>query len=265
VAQRRLGVHEWGDPGGAPLLFLHGMPGSRLLQTTVDANDRLSVVTYDRPGYGLSTPTPGRTVAAVADDIAAVADALGWQRFAVAGVSAGGPHALAAAALLPDRVTRCAAIVTLAPFGAPGLDFYAGMDDQSRLGWRRTMQGGPALEQEYAETASWVDRGLPGLDLEESEKGDARRRLPGGAPSGRGWVPRGQPRAGERLGLFPAEVGVPTRIMQARDDTSTPAAHGEWLADHIPGAELIWVGGDHFGPRDDEEMQLLAWGAGAAN
>jgi pimeloyl-ACP methyl ester carboxylesterase len=155
--------------------------------------------------------------------------------------------------------------VTLAPFGAPGLDFYAGMDDQSRLGWRRTMQGGPALEQEYAETASWVDQGLPGLDLEESEKailvGASREALRQGAA---GYLEDSHALVSD-WGFSPAQVGVPTRIMQARDDTSTPAAHGEWLADHIPGAELIWVGGDHFGPRDDEEMQLLAWGAGAAN
>jgi pimeloyl-ACP methyl ester carboxylesterase len=54
-------------------------------------------------------------------------------------------------------------------------------------------------------------------------------------------------------------IRVPVRIMLAREDTSVPAAHGEWLASHLREGELLWVDGDHFGPRNDSEMRLIEW------
>jgi len=91
---------------------------------------RLHVVTYDRPGYGVSTRQPHRAVADAAADVAAIADSVGWSRFAVAGVSGGAPHALAVAALLNHRVTRWASIVGAAPINAEGLDY---VDDSACL------------------------------------------------------------------------------------------------------------------------------------
>src|SRR5919206_2737207 len=97
---------SWGDPGGRPLLQIHGTPGSRLsrspdpgLYARLDAH----VVTFDRPGYGGSTVHPERTILSVADDAVAVVDALGWERFAVLGVSGGGAHAPAPAPRAPRR------------------------------------------------------------------------------------------------------------------------------------------------------------------
>jgi pimeloyl-ACP methyl ester carboxylesterase len=135
---RRLAFCEWGDPDGAALFYLHGVPGSRYLRHvgSAYADARLRVLTYDRPGYGLSDPAPGRSVADSAADVAAIADHLGLDRFPVAGVSMGGVHALAVAALLPDRVTRCVGLKALAPYGAHGLDFFAGMDDEDAAALR---------------------------------------------------------------------------------------------------------------------------------
>jgi pimeloyl-ACP methyl ester carboxylesterase len=123
---RRLAFCEWGDPRGAPVVYLHGFPGSRYLRHvgTAYADAHLRVITYDRPGYGLSDAAPGRIVADTAADVATLADHLGLDRFAVVGVSAGGVHAFAVAATLPDRVTRCVGMKAIAPFEAEGLDFY---------------------------------------------------------------------------------------------------------------------------------------------
>lgn len=118
---RALTVERWGDPDGRPVFLLHGMPGSRLgpaPRGMVLYQRRMQLIAYDRPGYGGSDRHPGRSVADVAQDVAAVADTLGLETFAVAGRSGGAPGALACAALLPERVTRTAAMVGLAP-GTP--------------------------------------------------------------------------------------------------------------------------------------------------
>ena len=92
-------------------------------------SDQLGIrwVSHDRPGYGGSTPVPGRTVASAAADVAAVADSLSIQRFAVMGHSGGSAHALACGTLLPDRVVAVVAVSGLAPYRADGLDWFAGM------------------------------------------------------------------------------------------------------------------------------------------
>ena len=114
---RSLAFCEWGDPDGAPLFFLHGSPGSRLLRSVNGEYERHAIraVTYDRPGYGQSGRQRRHRVADAAGDVQAIADHLGLAGFAVVGVSAGGPYALAAAAELPGRVTRCATIVSVGP------------------------------------------------------------------------------------------------------------------------------------------------------
>jgi len=87
----------------------------------------IRLISYDRPGYGGSTPQPGRSVADCAEDVRAIAQALGLPRLGVWGLSGGGPHALACAALLPDLVAAVSVIGSIAPYGAPGLDYFAGM------------------------------------------------------------------------------------------------------------------------------------------
>ena len=108
---------------------MHGTPGSRMLLPSVirSAIERgICVIGYDRPGYGGSTPHPGRTVADAAADVEAIADGLGLERILVDGVSGGGPHALACAAKLGDRVAAVGLYASLAPADAVGLDFLAG-------------------------------------------------------------------------------------------------------------------------------------------
>jgi peptidoglycan/xylan/chitin deacetylase (PgdA/CDA1 family)/pimeloyl-ACP methyl ester carboxylesterase len=115
---RHLAFAEYGDPAGDPLFVFHGTPGSRLQVAMLDGPARrrhLRVIAPDRPGYGLSDYQPDRTLPAWGDEVAAIADHLGLDRFAVLGVSGGAPHALACAAVLGDRVTRVEVVSAVAP------------------------------------------------------------------------------------------------------------------------------------------------------
>src|ERR1700722_11642562 len=132
---RRLTVCEFGDRSQEPVFYLHGTPGSRVGPRPTNQeleNFKIRLIAFDRPGYGGSDRLETRTVADVAADVEAIADRLGVDRFAVLGRSGGGPHALACAALLPHRVTRAAALVSLAPWQAQGLDWFDGMAKSNR-------------------------------------------------------------------------------------------------------------------------------------
>jgi pimeloyl-ACP methyl ester carboxylesterase len=137
---RTLAVEESGDPAGRAVLVHDGTPNSRHLYGphVADAAERgLRLIGYDRPGYGGSSPQPGRTVADCASDVRTICAELGIDRLATWGISGGGPHVLACAALLPELVTAAASLASLAPYGAEGLDYFAGMGqdnvDDTRL------------------------------------------------------------------------------------------------------------------------------------
>ncbi len=111
---RHLSTQTYGDPDGKPVFLLHGTPGSRLgphPRGTVLHRLGVRLIAFDRPGYGDSDRFQGRRVADAATDVLAIADAFGLDKFAVVGRSGGGPHALACAALLPDRLTKVAVLV----------------------------------------------------------------------------------------------------------------------------------------------------------
>ena len=127
---RTLAVEDSGDPAGRPVLVHMGTPNSRHLygQNARDAAEQgLRLIGYDRPGYGGSSPQPGRTVADCAGDVRAICAELGIDRLVTWGISGGGPHVLACAALLPDLVAAVASLASPAPYGAEGLDYFAGM------------------------------------------------------------------------------------------------------------------------------------------
>src|ERR1700728_2915603 len=131
---RTLAVQESGDANGKPVLAHNGTPNSRQLYArhVADAGARgIRLISYDRPGYGESDPQPGRTVASAAGDVRTICSALGISRLATWGVSGGGPHVLACAALLPDLVAAAASLASLAPYPAEGIDWFAGMGQEN--------------------------------------------------------------------------------------------------------------------------------------
>ena len=134
---RSLGFEEWGDPQGSPVVFFHGAPDSRLFHHPDERLARqagVRLVTVDRPGYGISSPRPGRSLLDWPADVEALVDQLGIDRFAVAGWSAGGPHAMAVAHVLGGRVTKVGLASTFGPLDAPGA--LADMRRDFRLLWR---------------------------------------------------------------------------------------------------------------------------------
>jgi pimeloyl-ACP methyl ester carboxylesterase len=123
AAKRRLGYAEFGDPDGRLVLWFHGTPGARRQIPIVgrEAADALGIrlVCVERPGVGASTPHRYGRIADVTADVAVVADHLGHERFAVVGLSGGGPYALACGALLPDRVAAVGVLGGVVPSRGP--------------------------------------------------------------------------------------------------------------------------------------------------
>jgi pimeloyl-ACP methyl ester carboxylesterase len=253
---RTLAYAEWGDPGGAPLFSLHGTPGCRLNRPQEEHKLRdagIRLITYDRPGYGASDRRAGRTVADCEEDVEALADALGIERFPVVGGSGGGPHALAVGARLARRVTRVRCSVSPAPYGAEGLDWFGDMDpgNVKEFGW--ALEGEDVLvrelEREAAEVQERVARDptllLEGFDLAEPDRATladprvqevVRESTAEMFANGiYGWVDDDLAFA-RPWGFDLDEITVPVEVRYGAADVLAPAAHGAWLAAHIPGA-----------------------------
>src|SRR3954471_22673877 len=145
-----LAVHEAGDPQGFPVLFHHGTPSAGLPYAPHAALAReqgIRLIGYDRPGYGDSTRARDRRVEACVADVTEIADALALDTFATWGISGGGPHALACAALLPDRVTAAALLASPAPFDADGLDWLKGQAEDNVNEHLTAAQGADELRE----------------------------------------------------------------------------------------------------------------------
>jgi pimeloyl-ACP methyl ester carboxylesterase len=243
---RTLHTYDTG-PGDLPVFWHHGTPNTGAPPAPLfEASKRLGIrwISYDRPGYGGSTPRPGRDIASVAGDVAAVADALGVERFAVMGHSGGGPHALACAALLPERVVCAVTGAGLAPFGAEGLDWFAGMAPSSEESLRAAVAGRVAKERYQAGPG-----GEPGFTA-------ADWAALNGEWSWFGSVVGPAIEAGPAAlidddlayvapwGFAPSSITVPVLLLHGGADLMVPSSHSEWLARHIPGAELRLSPGD---------------------
>jgi pimeloyl-ACP methyl ester carboxylesterase len=252
---RKLAIAEDGDPHGIPVLVHNGTPNSRLLygRHVADARNRgIRLISYDRPGYGGSDPAPGRTVADCAGDVRAICAALHLDRVATWGISGGGPHVLACAALLPGLVVAAASLASLAPYGVDGLDYYADMGDLNRddiqlyFSDRVAARAKVDKDREEMLAASTDDVAeilkslLSPADAAVLTGGfaaylDACTRS-GLAPGGEGWWEDGCAHL-EAWGFDFDDVAVPVLLLHGRQDQFVPYGHGVWLAAHIPGVE----------------------------
>jgi pimeloyl-ACP methyl ester carboxylesterase len=276
---RTLSYCLYGRDHGVPVIFHYGTPGVRLLSPqAVRAAVRQGVrlLVPDRPGYGGSTRRPGRRVADVVEDVSLLADALGWDRFATWGSSGGAPHALACAALLPDRVRRCAAVVSPAPFDAEGLDWFAGMSPgnveeftQARLG-EATYR--PLVERLAREAVASVEAGeveippdynLPEADLavlrgrllERGHHQRTRMAFLGGVD---GWIDDIMAMT-EPWGFHLSQIDAPMSIWYGPDDVLSPRGHAEWLMAHLPNAKRRELpSGGHL-LNDNDLDSLYTW------
>lgn len=252
---RTLMVEVGGDPGGRPILAHNGTPNSRHLYGPWldDAEQHgIRLISYDRPGYGGSTPQPGRTVADCAVDVRAIATALGVDRMGVWGISGGGPHALACAALLPDLVAAASAVCSIAPYGAAGLDYLAGMGEDNAEDFRLYLRDPAAARVKARQdrldvlgrTAEQLHEGWSTL-LSPADAAALTKDLAaflthcgrdGLATTDEGWWEDGVAHM-EPWGFDLDAISIPTQVWHGRLDQFVPLQHGEWLAAHVPGAE----------------------------
>ena len=263
---RRLSVEERGDPKGRPVFLLHGTPGSRLgpaPRPSVLYRMGIRLITFDRPGYGGSDRSLGRTVGAAAEDVRLIADALGLGRFGVVGRSGGAPHALACAALLPERTARASALVGLAPPDAADLDWFDGMTEANvhayvnaaagrhrltaTLGRRSlTIRADPAasvteMRSELPESDRWIvaDAGIQAM-LE-------RNFAEGLRSSADGWVDDVMAFS-TGWGFDLSGITAPVFLWHGVEDIFAPVEHTRWLARNIPGARAEFQhDAAHFG------------------
>jgi pimeloyl-ACP methyl ester carboxylesterase len=252
---RTLAIEEAGDPNGRPVLVHLGTPNSRHLYqpNTIDAAVRgLRLISYDRPGYGGSDPQPGRSVADCAADVRAICAELGIERLAMWGISGGGPHVLACAALLPDLVTAAASLASLAPLDAEGIDWFDGMGElnvediqlflRDRAASRAKLEADreEILAASPAELADGLQTLLSPVDAAVLKNALADYLVycdhEGLAPGGEGWW-EDSVALSDPWGFDLSAISIPVLLMHGRQDKFVPFGHGQWLAAHIPGVE----------------------------
>jgi pimeloyl-ACP methyl ester carboxylesterase len=251
-------LHELGDPSGFPILYHHGTPASGLLYERW-RTDGVRLIGFDRAGYAGSPRRRGRNIASIAADVMAIADALGLERFATWGISGGGPHALACAALCGERLTAAASLAGVAPWDAESLDWLDGMGEENVREFELALAGGTALEPALEAARTGLLQTTPEslAAAWESLLGAADRAALSGALAA--FLHRG---AGEAVkdgvegwldddlafaspwGFDPAAIARPVLIVQGGDDRFVPKSHGEWLGRTIPGCET-WLDEGH--------------------
>ncbi|HEV7722696.1 MAG TPA: alpha/beta hydrolase [Iamia sp.] len=262
---RRLHAYDTGAEGhdGLTVVWHHGTPTiGAPPRPLFAASDRMAIrwLSYDRPGYGGSTTNPGRDVGTAAGDTAAVADALGVDRFAVMGHSGGGPHALACAALLPDRVLGAVCLAGLAPIEAEDLHWFAGMEPAAVGTLRSTIEGREARAHHDAMTGptrlpfSTADAAAFAHEwgwLAEVVEPALAHGHNGQVDDDLAYV--------AHWGFEPETITVPTLLIQGGQDRVVPVAHAEWLRRTLPRAHL-WIRPDdgHISILDQAE-EALGW------
>ncbi|MFD0025374.1 alpha/beta fold hydrolase [Streptomyces sp. NPDC058382] len=254
---RQLVVERLGDPRGRPVFLLHGMPGSRLgpaPRGMVLYQRKTQLITYDRPGYGDSDRQPGRCVADAVEDVRAIADHIGLERFAVVGRSGGASHALACAALMPERVTRTAALVGLAPWDADGLDWFEGMAASNVLAYTTAAADPDGLAESFISRSAVIRNNPVRLiddlrrELTDSDRlvvNDAgvrsmllRNYREGLRTSAYGWIDDALAFS-RPWGFDPADITGPVLLWHGEKDVFSPVGHTRWLASRITGSTVV--------------------------
>jgi pimeloyl-ACP methyl ester carboxylesterase len=259
---RRLEAIVEGPEDGDLVVLHHGTPGSaaEIWPPYVEAAGArgLRLGAYSRPGGGGSDRQPGRSVADCAADVEVVADALGAERFYTVGGSGGGPHTLACAGLLPQRVLAAATIASVAPYEADGLEWSDGMGEEN-LEEFAAAEAGPAELEAFMERWASELRTITGEQV-LSSLGDLVSEPDAAVLTGEyadfaaaslrdalrpgiwGWFDDDLALLGD-WGFALDDIEVPVTLWHGHDDRFVPPAHGAWLAEHVAGASAHLLDG----------------------
>jgi pimeloyl-ACP methyl ester carboxylesterase len=264
---RILGYSESGAPDGAPVFLFHGLPGSRLQRHPDDSIARRAgarFVHVERPGFGLSSPQPRRRLSDWPRDVAAVADALGITRFAVAGISGGGPSAAACVAALSPRITRAAIVSSVGPPGS----MTGRMTFAARLGFFVAPRAAWALRIPVG-TGAYVGMRFPELviDLVAGRMVPADRAILGRSEMRAMFAQDMAEAFRQGSGCFVQELALiaspwkldwrdaacAVELWHGEDDWLIPPSASRHLANAIPGARL------RLFPREGHFMVFDRW------
>ncbi|GAA1867042.1 alpha/beta fold hydrolase [Asanoa iriomotensis] len=236
---QNLHVYDTGRPAPHTVFWHHGTPNLGAPPVPL-LDERVRWVSYDRPGYGPSTRVPGRDVSSAARFTTAIADLLGLDRFGVVGHSGGGPHALAVAALLPERVTGVVIGSSPAPWGAEGLDWFGDMAPGAAAAFHAALAG-PEARQSFGEQPP----GDPDIGFCDADEDALATDWSWVLDVVRPAIAQGPTAAADDdlayvapWGFDPAAVSAPVLVLTGTRDRMVPPAHGAWLARQIPSATL---------------------------
>jgi pimeloyl-ACP methyl ester carboxylesterase len=276
--ERSLEVHEAGDPSGFAVIAHHGTPAAGLLyepHAVLAREQGIRLIGYDRPGYGSSTRKKDRRVQDCVADVTEIADALHLDSFAVWGISGGGPHALACAALCDDRLKAVASLASVAPYRADGLDWLEGMGEDNHIEFGKVLDGEDALRAYCEQATDGILNAQPEelvqvLDslLGPEDKSVLTGRFAEfmlecdhhGLEQGvDGWVDDDFAFA-EPWGFQVEEIARPVLLLHGEDDRFVPVSHGHWLAARIPGVEArIDAADGHLTLLERRMREVNAW------
>jgi pimeloyl-ACP methyl ester carboxylesterase len=257
---RQMAYSEWGDLQGRPVVFLHGMPSSRLICPDVEATESAGVrlITMDRPGYGRSDPRPGRTLLDWPDDYLELADQLDLPPCPIVGWSSGGPYALA----LGFRAPALVATIGLAASNGPIEHVPAGYSPEERAIADLLVNDRAAGLGAISERSSWLvadgwetvfsetwgeadDQVLADPATLDAMKGLTREAARQGS------IGFSADMAAELApwGFSMADIHLPVHVWCGESDFMVDRAQTDYLAESIPGANLvIYAGGGHLIP-----------------
>ncbi len=226
---------DTGDPAGFPVLYFHGGGDSRLSRNPDDSiasSLGVRLIAVERSGPAVR----GRTLVSFARDVEGLADELGLERLAALGWSAGGPHALAVAAALGDRVSRVALAGSM-----PSPDLVSLTDRDVRRSVKLARVA-PRLLARRLET--WGREPTPPTGSPATDAAYARGRIESFRAGGL-WLARELAALGRPWGFDLAAVTVPVTLWWGESDTVCPPAIGRAYASRLPNATLRLVPGSH--------------------
>jgi pimeloyl-ACP methyl ester carboxylesterase len=276
--KRTLELHEAGDPAGFPVVFHHGTPSAGLpydAHAALASEQGIRLIGYDRPGYGSSTRAKNRRVEDCVADVAEIADALRLDSFASWGISGGGPHALACAALSDERLKAVASLAAVAPYGADGLNWLEGMGEGNHVEFGKALDGEQALRAFCEPAAEAMLSAKPEelVQLLDSLLGpEDKSVLTGrfaeymlecnhdGLEHGvDGWIDDDFAFV-EPWGFDLQDISRPVLLLHGEDDRFVPVSHGHWLAARIPGVEArIDASDGHLTLVERRMREVNAW------